>query len=144
MRDTPTPAVDLIKSFEGWEPVVYPDAVGYATIGYGHLVRPGETFDEPISRDAGEALLRRDLNHAERAVGALTKVPLTDSQFGALVSFVFNLGSGSYQSSTLRMVINRGHYHEAPAQIRRWTFAGGRKLRGLVRRRDAEAEMFVS
>ena len=76
------------------------------------------------------------------AVSVLTHTEITDNQFGALVSFVYNLGSGAYQASILRRVINRGHYHEAPAQIRRWTFAGGRKLRGLVRRRDAEAKLF--
>ena len=77
-------------------------------------------------------------------MSVLTHAALTDNQFGALVSFVYNLGGGAYQASTLRRVVNRGHYHEAPAQIRRWTFAGGRKLRGLVRRRAAEAELFVS
>ena len=88
MRDTPAPAVDLIKSFEGWSATVYLDAVALPTIGYGHLIRKGEEFTK-ISKARGEELLRADLDHAECAVGALTKVPLSDNQYGALVSFVY-------------------------------------------------------
>ena len=134
----PDSAVDLVKRFEGYSPDVYLCPAGYKTIGYGHLVRRSEVFTI-LDEDEAEALLRYDMQHAANGVNRLTKVPLDDDQFGALVSFVFNLGSGAYQASTLRAKLNRGEYHTVPSQLRRWVFAGGRKLRGLVRRREAEA-----
>jgi len=70
-------------------------------------------------------------------------VPLTDGQFDALVSFTYNLGSGALQRSTLRRVINRKNHQNVPAQLMRWVWAGGRKLRGLVRRREAEARLYA-
>ena len=76
---------------------------------------------------------------AERAVLRLIKVPLTDGQFDALVSFTFNLGSGALQRSTLRRKVNREEHEEVPAEFMRWVWAGGRKLKGLVRRREAES-----
>ena len=79
---------------------------------------------------------------AERAVLRLIKVPLTDGQFDALVSFTFNLGSGALQRSTLRRKVNREEHEEVPAEFLRWVWAGGRKLRGLVRRRAAESVLY--
>jgi lysozyme len=71
------------------------------------------------------------------------RVPLEDGQFNALCSFVFNLGSGALQSSTLRRKINRGDYIGAANEFPRWVYAGGRKLKGLVRRREHERLMFI-
>ena len=138
----PDEAVGLVKRFEGFRAAVYRDAVGLPTIGYGHVVRPGETFDGPIGEDEAEGLLRRDLGIAARAVLRLTGVALADGQYGALVSFTFNVGSGNYQSSTLRMKLNRGDYAGAAGEFWKWRRAGGRILRGLVRRRAAEAALF--
>ncbi len=137
--------IDLIKRFEGFEPEIYLDAAGLPTIGYGHLLRPGEDkmFAGGISEAAGEALLIKDVGIAERAVIRLICVPLTDGQFDALVSFTFNLGSGALQRSTLRRKVNREEHEEVPAEFMRWVWAGGRKLRGLVRRRKAEANFYT-
>lgn len=88
-------------------------------------------------------LLRIDAQIAERAVLRLITVPLTDGQFDALVSFTYNLGSGALQRSTLRRVINRHHHNEVPNQLMRWVWAGGRKLRGLARRRAAEGNVYL-
>ena len=71
------------------------------------------------------------------------RVPLSQNQFDALTSWVFNLGEGRLQASTLRRVINRGSHSEAPREIRRWVYAGGRKLAGLARRREAEAALYA-
>jgi lysozyme len=79
---------------------------------------------------------------AEQAVCRLVKVPLTDGQFDALVSFTFNLGSGALQRSTLRRKVNREEHEEVPREFLRWVWAGGRKLKGLVRRRAAEADLY--
>ena len=70
-------------------------------------------------------------------------MPLTDGQFDALVSFTYNLGGGALQRSTLRGKINREEHAEIPEQFMRWVWAGGRKLKGLVRRRAAEAGLYA-
>lgn len=99
MRHITQEGLNLIKRFEGFEPKIYLDAAGLQTIGYGHLLRKGEAemFTNGISREAGEALLIKDVQVAERAVMRLIRIPLTDGQFDALVSFTFNLGSGALQ-----------------------------------------------
>lgn len=142
--ETSQEGIELIKHHEGFVPHIYMDAAGFPTIGYGHLIKQGEDFSNGISRKQGEDLLRHDLRIAERAVLRLIDAPLTQPQFDALVSFTFNLGSGALQRSTLRRVINRGEHYDVPQQMRRWVFAGGRKLRGLIRRRDDEAALYMS
>jgi lysozyme len=135
--------LDLIQRFEGFSPTVYVCPAGYPTIGYGHLVRAGEVFpDGGISRYEAERLLARDVITSELAVARLIAVPLTQSQFDALVSFTYNLGGGALQRSSLRMHLNRGCYGVVPEELLRWVWAGGRKLPGLVKRRVAEGERF--
>ena len=141
MRHITQDGIDLIKRFEGFSSTVYICPAGYPTIGYGHLVRDNETFEE-ISQEEAEALLRIDVESAERAVLRLIKVPLTDGQFDALVSFTYNLGSGALQCSTLRRKVNRQAHSEVPTQLVRWVWAGGRKLNGLIRRRAVEAKLY--
>ncbi len=144
MRTITREGLELIKHFEGFEPEIYLDAAGYPTIGYGHLIRDEERdmFQNGITEVAGEALLIKDVTTAERAVLRLINVPLTDGQFDALVSFTFNLGSGALQRSTLRRKVNRDEHSEVPREFMRWVWAGGRKLKGLIRRRAAEAELY--
>lgn len=141
MRHITQDGIDLIKRFEGFCSSVYICPAGYPTIGYGHLVRSGESFTE-ITETEAEELLRRDVESAERAVLRLVNVPLTDGQFDALVSFTFNLGAGAFQRSTLRRKVNRQAHTEVPAQLMRWVWAGGRKLRGLRNRRSAESILY--
>lgn len=143
MRHITQDGIDLIKRFEGFSSTVYICPAGYPTIGYGHLVRSGESVNE-ISETEAEELLRKDVESAERAVIRLVKVPLTDGQFDALVSFTFNLGGGAFQRSTLRSKVNRQAHSEVPAQLMRWVWAGGRKLNGLVSRRSTEAMRYVA
>jgi len=144
MRHITQEGVDLIKRFEGFSPTVYICPAGYPTIGYGHVVRDGEKdrFADGIDRDEGEELLRRDVRWAERGVLRLIDVPLAEGQFDALVSFTFNLGSGALQRSTLRRKVNRREHAEVPAQLMRWVWAGGKKLKGLVMRRKREAGFY--
>ena len=134
--------LDLIKHFEGFSSEVYTCSGGRETIGYGHVICKDEELPTPQPKDEAEELLREDCRIAEAAVLRQIRMPLSQNQFDALVSWVFNLGSGSLQASTLRRVINRGH-GEAPHQMRRWVHAGGRKLAGLVRRRETEAALYA-
>ena len=146
MRHITRDGLNLIKQFEGFEPEIYLDAAGYPTIGYGHLIRKGEhkMFENGISKSAAEALLAKDVWAAENGVLRLISIPLTDGQFDALVSFTFNLGSGALQRSTLRRKVNREEHDEVPEQLMRWVWAGGRKLKGLTRRRAAEVQLYLS
>jgi len=134
--------IELIKRFEALRLAPYHDSAGFPTIGYGHLLSRQKWADlsqwPAITEDEADALLRQDAARMERAVRRLILVKLSQGQFDALVSFAFNLGAGALQASTLRRVLNRGDYAEAPRQLMRWVFAGGRRLRGLVRRREAE------
>ena len=95
-----------------------------------------------ITPDQAEQLLDDDLSIAERAVARLVQVPLTDNQFAALVSFVFNVGTSNFERSTLLQLLNRGWYEQVPAQLSRWNRASGELLGGLARRRAAEARLW--
>jgi lysozyme len=140
MRHITPAGLGLIKQFEGFSPTVYICPAGYPTIGYGHVVKlqEREQFARGITTEQAETLLRQDLQTAERAVLPLITVPLTDGQFDALVSFTFNLGAGALQRSTLRRKVNRSDHAAVPAEFRKWVWAGGRKLEGLILRREAE------
>ncbi len=142
MRPVPQPAIDLIKRFEGLKLSAYQDSVGVWTIGYGstHDVTEGMQ----ISPVEAEDRLQRDIADHARGVIRYIRVPLNDGEYGALVSFAFNLGVGALQRSTLRQKLNRGEYHAAAEEFPRWSYAGGRWLRGLYRRRLAEQALFLS
>lgn len=156
MRSIPETAFALARKHEAlhdpkpatsglYEP--YYDPVGFPTIGYGHLLsrEPWSALDRwsAINEEEADALLERDMARAASAVLRLIGVPLTDEQFAALTDFTFNVGAGNLQLSTLRQVINREDYQEAPNQFRRWVFARGVKLPGLVRRRDDEITLWL-
>ena len=102
------------------------------------MILPGEQFSTITEADAIE-LLRHDLAIAEAAVRRLITVPLTQNQFDALVSFTFNVGEGALEKSTLRRRINQGDWALAKGELLRWVHADGKKLKGLVARREAEA-----
>jgi len=145
MRHITQEGLDLIKRFEGFSPEIYTCPAGYPTIGYGHLVRDRERdrFVGGISREEAEELLKRDVLWAEKGVLRMISVPLTDGQFDALVSFTFNLGTGTLQRSTLRRKVNRQEHDVVPSEFMRWIWANGRRLRGLINRRSAEARIYV-
>lgn len=141
-------ASELARDFEGLSLDPYYDPVGYPTIGYGHLLCK-KSWDilsqwKSVSKNDAIILLQDDMQIAYNSVQRLITVDLNDNQQAALVDFAFNCGGGNLQASTLRRVINRGALHEAPRQFKRWVYANGISLRGLVRRRAAEAELFVS
>jgi len=136
----------LIESFEGKRNCWYRDPIGLPTIGYGHLIVRGDPYHKGTCLTNAQvvALLRRDLGPAERCVHSSITAPLNQNMFDALVSFTFNLGCGALQGSTLRKVLNRGHYSGVCHELRKWVNAGGHALAGLVRRRNAECNLFHS
>lgn len=134
--------INLVKRFEGLELKAYRDSVGILTIGYGHTyaVKAGDA----ITGEKADAFLREDLQVAELTVNTSVKVKLTQGQFDALVSFVFNLGSGNFVKSTLIKKLNAGDYAGAADEFGKWVNAGGKRLPGLVKRRAAEREVFLT
>ena len=139
-------ALSLIKRFEGLRLTPYHDCVGFPTIGYGHLLsrEKGADLSQWPAIDADEAIRLAEID-AEKAAASVARqitVPLTEGQQAALIDFVFNLGGGQLQVSTLRKVINRGDFDQAPEQFMKWCHAGGVKLAGLVKRRAAEVELW--
>lgn len=126
----------------------YYDPVGLPTIGYGHLLsrKPWAPLSDfpAITVEQAEAMLRTDLMKAAGAVLRMVKVKLKATQLAALIDFVFNVGGGNFEISTLRRVINRGDFAAVPAQLMRWVHAGNVKLPGLVKRRRAEAELWLA
>ncbi|HCR1911714.1 TPA: lysozyme [Enterobacter kobei] len=131
----------LIKHFEGLRLWAYQCSANVWTIGYGHTagVRPGDV----ITPEQADAFLREDVADAERSVGRFVCVPLTQHQFDALVSFVFNLGVESFRTSTLLKKLKAGDYDSAAQEFGCWVHAGGKALPGLVRRREAERALFI-
>jgi GH24 family phage-related lysozyme (muramidase) len=131
----------ILKSLEGLRLEAYLDAVGIWTIGYG--TTSGVVPGMQISQAQAEAFLKRDLATFERAIANAVKVPLTDDQFSALVSFVYNIGETNFVGSTLLQLLNQKDYLGAADQLLRWNKGGDRELPGLTRRRQAERALFL-
>jgi lysozyme len=134
--------LDLIKEFEGCRLEAYLCPANIWTIGYGHT-KTAE-MGMVITEAEAEVLLRDDLKDAEAAVDQLVTATINDNQFSALVSFVFNVGAGAFEGSTLLSLLNTNADAAIVAnQLRRWNKAGDRELRGLTRRRQAERALFL-
>lgn len=138
-------AIALVKASEGLRLEAYPDPGTGAepwTIGWGHT--DGVHEGMRITEQQAEDFLAADLAQAGRWVSILVKVPLTQNQFDALTDFVFNEGQGHLRSSTLLRLLNAGRYQEAAAQFKYWNLVAGQVEDGLVKRRAAEATLFLS
>lgn len=138
----------LAKPFEGLSLKAYHDPVGYPTIGFGRLLSriPWEPLDKypDITEEQAEEYLRQDLKKAVSAALRLCPGANTIQQYAALADFAFNCGAGNLELSTLRRKVNRGDFAGAELEFGRWVYARGVKLPGLVRRRKAESDLFVS
>jgi lysozyme len=131
----------LVRQFEGCRLQAYLDSANIATIGVGHT--RGVRMGDRCSQAQADLWLTQDLEDAGAAVASLVKVPLTQDQFDALTSFTFNLGIKRLAESTLLIMLNRGNYKAAADQFSRWVYADGKVLDGLVKRRAAEAKLFM-
>jgi lysozyme len=130
----------LTESFEGCKLAAYQDTVGVWTIGYGHTCDVKEGM--ACTQEQAELWLVQDVQEAADAVTRLVTVPISQSEFDALTDFVFNVGQGNLGSSTMLKLLNAGDHAGAAAQFARWDKARGVVLAGLLRRRDAEADLF--
>jgi lysozyme len=146
MRLSPAGA-EFIKHEEGFGAKLYVDSSGHTHIGHGHLVHRGlldssDPREKPylrgITREQAHALFVDDVVAAERAIVRLVRVPLTQEQFDALTSFVYNVGKGQFRSSTLLALLNGGGHDSVPRQLGRWIRSAGKVDAGLVKRRANE------
>lgn len=131
----------FIKSWEGFSPVAYADVGGVATIGHGHVIKPGEAYTR-LSESQADALLRMDVFGHEERVNRYVSVPLSQARYDALVAWDYN--TGAIHRATLTRLLNEGNYHAAGDELLKWNKVGGIEVYGLVRRRHAEREMFLS
>lgn len=136
-------AIALIKKFEGFRSKPYKCPGGVWTIGYGHT-KGVKKDTKPITKEEAEVLLWNDLEEFEEYVlEMVTNRNMNENQFGALVSFCYNLGQGNLAKSTLLRLFNEGKVAEAADQFRKWNKAGGKVLPGLTKRREAERQLFM-
>ena len=139
------PDNDLIKKFEGFRAAPYLCPAGVPTIGWGstHYENgaPVKIDDPPISRERADRMLERYVVRTRVRIRA--KAPgLSGARMEALESFAYNLGTGALFGSTLFRKVKAGDHVGAAQEFPRWIYAGGRKLRGLVRRREAEKDRY--
>jgi lysozyme len=141
--------LDIIKEFEGFMAKPYICSGGKATIGYGStFYKDGKKVtmkDKEITVAEAEILLEFQVNKfAEGVLKAVSK-PLTQNQFDALVSFCYNVGLGNFRISTMRKLINENPNNPKIADnFMLWTLANGKRLNGLVRRRQAESDLYFN
>jgi lysozyme len=135
--------LNFLKRWERYRGKPYNDGYGNMTIGYGHVILPGEKFTE-MSEPEAAALLAKDAAWAASVVNQLVQVPLTSSQFDALTSLVFNWGAGNFRNSSHLALLNSGDYAGAARRLREHPItSGGQRSQGLVNRRAAEADLFA-
>jgi lysozyme len=139
--------IAIIKKYEGCSLSCYLDPVGIPTIGFGSIWDLNHArlrrSHRDITEDEAEYLLKRELLSTENAVARMVKAPLTSNHFSALCCLVYNIGSGNFRRSTIRMKLNRQDFNGASKEFSKWRRAGGRILRGLVLRRAKEEKLFI-
>lgn len=137
----------LLEQFEGLRLESYLDSAGIATIGWGSIKYPNGNkvkLGDKITKDQAKEYKLHDLKEFKSTVNTSVKVPLTQNQYDALVSLSYNIGSGAFKNSTLLKKLNIGDYKGAAEQFLAWNKAGGKKVQGLVNRREAERKLFLA
>ena len=135
--------IQLTEGFESCELIGYPDKLrnNIPTIGWGHT-GPNVVVGMQITQQQADDLLASDIQWAANVVNATVKVPINQNIFDALTDFVYNVGSGNWANSTLLALLNKGDFVNAALQFERWDHANGQVIAGLLRRREAEAQLF--
>lgn len=135
--------IEMIKQFEGFRPTVYNDVTGHETIGFGHLVKPGETFPIPLSEMRATLLMMDDMHEHEMGLREHVRVRLTQYQYDALCSLSYNIGADAFKRSSLLRALNSGDYTSAANHFDSWKYSNGIELDGLIKRRAAEKRLFL-
>ena len=141
-------ALDTIQQFEGLKLKAYKDSVGIWTVGFGNIFNldtgnPIKEGDE-ISLETAERWLKIEVDNLQAKMRKVITVPLNDNQWTALTSLAYNIGFGAFKRSTLLRLLNAGASKEEVAkQFLRWNKAGGKEVKGLTNRRQAEFNLFI-
>lgn len=135
-------AVTLIASWEGLRTKAYLDPIGIPTICYGHI--QGVQIGDVKTVKECETLLNGEMMHYLQGVRRMATVNISPEELAAYTSFSYNVGLDAFRRSTLLSKLNAGDRVGACDQLMRWVYAGGRKLQGLVNRREAERELCLS
>ena len=138
-------AIDLIKKYEGFKPEAYQDSVGVWTIGYGTTRINGEPIKAgmTITEDQALQLVQQEVNKLWSQIEQISRINLNQNQMNALVDFAYNLGFNALKTSTLMKYVNQSKFDQAANEFTRWVYAGGKVLPGLVKRREAEKQLFM-
>ena len=141
-------ALDTIQHFEGLKLKAYKDSVGIWTVGFGNIFnldtgKPIKEGDE-ISQETAERWLKIEVDNLQAKMRKVITVTLTDNQWTALTSLAYNIGFGAFKRSTLLRLLNAGASKEEVAkQFLRWNKAGGKEVKGLTNRRQAEYNLYL-
>lgn len=148
--------VELIKKFEHFMPNKYNDQAGHCTVGYGTLIHHGNcngdaseaSYANGITEEKATELLMERVNSTEKVINDTVTVTLNQNQFDALISFVYNIGTGAWKGSTCRRLLNQGQYESVPTEMKKWIKVrgkGGVKVdsKGLINRRAQESALFT-
>ncbi len=142
MKISPLGKKVLIQEFENCKLEAYLDGGGVPTIGWGHTA--GVKMGDKCSQAQADRWLEEEIADAEQDVNLYVRGWLLQGQFDALVSLVYNIGGTAFRKSTLVKLLNSAQYPAAAEQFLRWKFDNGKEVRGLLRRRTAEREMFLA
>ena len=141
MNQVTDEGLGLIRAFEGFRAEPYLDPAGIRSIGYGHVILPGEHFTTLTEEQATELMLR-DIETKKGWVAYYIRRLLNDNQYSAVVSLVYNLGVTPL-TKTLGRKLNDGEFLGASQEFTRWVYADNKILPGLVKRRAAEKALFL-
>lgn len=140
--------VDLVKEFEGFKANAYKCPAGVWTIGYGTTAAAGVGIDPKpgmtISKSDAEAYLEATLDKFADKIAPLITAPINENEFGAFLSLAYNIGPGAFKKSSALAAFNAGDKAKAAKAILLWNKAGGKVLKGLTRRREAERKLFLT
>jgi lysozyme len=140
--------IDLIKQFESFRSKPYLCSAGKATIGYGSTFyldgTPVKLTDKEINETDAVALLQKVANDFVEQVMKAVKVSLTQNEVDAIACFTYNVGVKAFSDSTMLKKLNKGDKQGASLEYMRWNKAGGKELKGLTRRREAEQKLFLT
>jgi GH24 family phage-related lysozyme (muramidase) len=145
-KTTSDVGISLISSFEDTKLKAYDDGVGVWTIGTGTIIYPNGVKvkkGDVCTTEQAKTYFTHDLKQFEKTVNDSVKVDLTQNQFDALVSLTYNIGSAAFKNSTLLKKLNAKDYAGSADQFLVWNRGGGKVLKGLVRRREAERALFT-
>ena len=136
---------DLIKEFEGFRATAYICPANVVTVGYGTTRIQGKAIQlgTTITTDEADMFLEEDLKTFEDNINQKVTIEISQNQFDALVAFVYNVGAGNFNKSTLLKKVNASEFKKAADEFLKWNKAGGKILKGLTNRRTAERELFL-